>query len=155
MADAVGQIVSGNSATDSHVIRFFRHGVQAGDDVSQAFTVGQLGERRDAKVVGAFECLAVVIPTITVDTGLEASPRNAVHDLCEDEYSLVAVVERDIENSIVPKDVRGFRPLESVDGVGEFAVLTARPKFAVPEIDAAQIPCCNDIAGRVPDERFR
>ena len=65
---------------------FFRGGVQAGNDVSRAFTIGQLGERHDTKVIGTFECLDFVVSLIPVDTGLEASLRNAVHNLCEDEF---------------------------------------------------------------------
>ena len=84
----------------THVIHFFGHGVQTGDDVPKAFAVGQLGKRHNAKVVGAVECLNIVIPAIAVDAGLEASPRNAVHDLCEDEFSLV---HRPVLGSIFPK----------------------------------------------------
>ena len=68
---------------------FSGDGIQASNDVAQAFAVGQLGESHDAKVVSAFECLHVGIAAITVNTGLEASPREAIHDLGEDELSLI------------------------------------------------------------------
>ena len=71
------------------MVHFSGHGIQASDDVSQAFAVGQLGESHDAKVVGALESLDIVIAAIAVNTSLEASPREAIHDLGEDELSLI------------------------------------------------------------------
>ena len=71
------------------MIHFFWHGIQAGDEVSQAFAVGQLGESHDTKVVGTFEGLNVVIAAIACDTSLKAASREAIHDLGEDEFSLM------------------------------------------------------------------
>jgi hypothetical protein len=85
----IDKIVPGNPATDSQMIHFFRNGVQTGNDVAETFAIGQLGERHDAKVIGALEGLNVAIPVITVDTGLKASPRHAIHDLRENKFSLV------------------------------------------------------------------
>ena len=68
---------------------FFRHGIQTGNDVSQAFTIGQLGKCHDTKIVAAFESLYVTVAMIPVDTSLKASPRKAIHDLSEDEFSVI------------------------------------------------------------------
>ena len=71
------------------MIHFFGDGMEASNDVSEAFAVGQLGKSHDTKVVGAFESLDVVVAAIPVNTGLKASPRNALHNLGKDEFSLV------------------------------------------------------------------
>jgi hypothetical protein len=71
------------------VIHFFGDGIQAGDDVSQTFSIGQLGECHDTKVVGAFEGLNFGIASIAINTSLKASPRNTIHELGEDEFALV------------------------------------------------------------------
>ena len=85
----VGQIVPRNFGTNAHVIHFFGHGVQTGNDVPQTFAICQLGECHDAKVIGTHECLNVAIPVITVDASLKSPPRHAIHDLRKYKFPLV------------------------------------------------------------------
>jgi len=82
----VEQIVSGNPTADSHVVHFFRDGVQTGNNVSKAFAIGQLGKCHDAKVIGTLESLNITVSVITVDAGLESSPRQTIHDLCKTNF---------------------------------------------------------------------
>ena len=62
---------------------------QAGFDVSQAFTVSQLGECHATILLGASERKDLVFAIIAIYTTSESVPWNKIHHLRENQFAVV------------------------------------------------------------------
>lgn len=73
-----------DAPADAHVIEPGSHGLQAGDDIPEAFPVGQLGEGQTEELVEARKPSDPVVPLVTPDAFPELVLRQEGHDLGED-----------------------------------------------------------------------
>lgn len=79
----IGQSRAPDRLTKAHVIEFRRLRRQAGLNVAQAFTVGQLGEGHRPVLLRAGQRSHTVIATIPLDQPGEGRPGNELHQLRE------------------------------------------------------------------------
>jgi len=80
----VGQVASGDAATDAHVVKTAFHGLKTRLDIAEAFPVGQLGEGQAKKLIETKEVFDFVVPAVTPDAFAEFVHRQESHDLGED-----------------------------------------------------------------------
>ena len=62
-------------------------GSKTGFNVTQAFSVGELGESHTAKLFCAEKGFDLVVAVITVHAFVEGTPWKVVHDLRENQFS--------------------------------------------------------------------
>jgi len=80
----VGQVASGDAATDAHVVKTAFHGLKTRLDIAEAFPVGQLGEGQAKKLIETKEVFDFVVPAVTPDAFAEFVHRQESHGLGED-----------------------------------------------------------------------
>jgi len=86
-AIGVSKSASRNCSSETGVIAFTTDGLQAGDDVTQAFAKGQLSKSQGEKLISAREAAWPTMATVTLNTGIEIVPRKIVHELGEHELT--------------------------------------------------------------------
>jgi hypothetical protein len=80
----VGQVASGDAATDSHVVKTAFHGLKTRLDIAEAFPVSQLGEGQTEELVEARKSSDFVVSLITPDAFSKLVQWQKGHDLGED-----------------------------------------------------------------------
>lgn len=85
----VGQRAPRNLSPESGVIEFGLESAQAGFDIAQAVAERELGESHGEKLIEARKGLHFVVTLISVDARAEFVHRKKIHDLGEDDASLV------------------------------------------------------------------
>lgn len=77
----VGESASRNRPSEAGVVAFTTDGVQAGDDVPEAFAEGQLGESQGEELIAARETAWPTMTAVASNAGIEIVPRKIVHEL--------------------------------------------------------------------------
>ena len=77
----VGQGASRDRPSEAGVVAFTTDGVQARDDVTQAFAKGQLGESQGEELIAAREAAGSAMTAVTSNASIEIVPRKVVHEL--------------------------------------------------------------------------
>ena len=80
----VGQSAFGHMPTDACMIEFAADGLEAGLDVSQAFSIRQLGKTHDQKLHVTAQFPDVLVPFVSLDTLAEFVLRYVIHQLGKD-----------------------------------------------------------------------
>ncbi len=80
-----GQSASSDAAPNAHMITSGRNGSKTGLDITQAFTIGQLGEGHAEILVPAGECSHSLISLISRNTPSEFMHGENIHKLREDQ----------------------------------------------------------------------
>jgi hypothetical protein len=79
----IGQGASGYRTPNPQVVELGGLRTQAGRDIAQTLSIGQLREGRAAKLIGAAEIADSMIAALTLDDATEGLPRKMVHQLSE------------------------------------------------------------------------
>ena len=79
----VGQRRAPNRFAEPHVIKLRDLGRQAGFDVSETFSRGQLGKRHNPEMFGTAQRLDVTVAAIPLDNPRKCCPRQKIHQLGE------------------------------------------------------------------------
>jgi hypothetical protein len=85
----VGQRAPGNGPPDAHVVELVRDSAQAGLDVAQAFTVGELGKCHDQELVAAGEGADTMVATIAANSAVERKAGSVLQQLREERPALM------------------------------------------------------------------
>lgn len=72
---------------ESQRVAFTTDGLQAGDDVTQAFAKGQLSKSQGEELISAREAAWPTMTTVTSNAGIEIVPRKIVHELGKHELT--------------------------------------------------------------------
>lgn len=86
-AIGVSKCASRNCPSKASVIAFTTDGLQAGDDVTQAFAKGQLSKSQGEELISAREAAWPTMTTVTSNAGIEIVPRKIVHELGKHELT--------------------------------------------------------------------
>jgi len=79
----VGKSASRDCRPEAGVIAFTTDGMQASDDVPEAFAKGQLGKSQGEELIAARETAWSAMTAVTSNAGIEIVPRKVVHELSE------------------------------------------------------------------------
>ena len=79
----VGQRRAPDRGANAHVVELGRLRRKTGFDVSQTFSISQLSEGKDAKVLGTRQGANTTVPAIAIDDTSEGCPRQKIHQLRE------------------------------------------------------------------------
>lgn len=79
----IGQCRARNCSAEAHVVELAAHGMEARFDISQAFSVSQLGEGHRQKLIPAREPLQIPVTAVAGDTFLKVLVRSVRHQLGE------------------------------------------------------------------------
>ena len=77
----VGKSASRDCPPEAGMIAFTTDGMQAGDDVPEAFTKSQLGESQGEELIAAREAAGSAMTAVTSNASIEIVPRKVVHEL--------------------------------------------------------------------------
>lgn len=75
------EVVPRDRAANAHVVELRAHRTKTSLDVAKTFAKGELSECQDAEMLCTRECLDLVIASVAIDAGIEATPRNMGHQL--------------------------------------------------------------------------
>jgi len=78
-----GQGTSSDTSSNTHVVTSGRDGTQAGFDIPQAFTIGQLSKGHAEILVPAGESLGALVSLVTLNTPAKVVYGKEIHELCK------------------------------------------------------------------------
>jgi hypothetical protein len=89
--DLVGtsQCAFGHLAANTHSVQFAGLGTEAGNSISQIFSIGKLSESHNPKLFQVNELLNAEITFITRNTTMDSFQRHDIHDLGKDHLAFV------------------------------------------------------------------
>ena len=87
----LGQGVARHSCLHSGMIEFGPDGPQTGFDIAQTLSPGELSKGHAIKLIETGKRADAMVALISIDAGLESPPRKEIHDLRENNSSLVHV----------------------------------------------------------------
>lgn len=82
-----GQGASSDTAPNTHMVASGGDRSQTGFDISQAFTIGQLGEGHAEILIPAGESLGVFVPIVPLNTSAKVVYGKKIHELCKYGFS--------------------------------------------------------------------
>lgn len=77
------------ATTEAHVVQLVGDGAQAGLDVAQALSIGELCEGQRQELIPAGEASGPAVASVTVNAPMEIVVWDQCHELSEDRFSLV------------------------------------------------------------------
>lgn len=104
------QGVAGHATWQSEVIKLLRHGSKTGLDVSEALPKRQLSEDHADELMPAREAPHSMVAAVALDQPVKGVPGQVVHELGEDELSLVHPrLPFEVAAACISRDTRSSR----------------------------------------------